>query len=374
MSLVSRQIPEEIIAMVLAYVMHAAPENPRGVVRSRSGRAMIAPLARVSLIWRGEVERLLYDHIVLSGPLNVIRCFKTIAYGRRGEKIMVVSVLFANAVSGVGRYVKCLHITLQDYDTSSPGYRGLHSFQAVAGSGDDGRLLMGFVRLFREALFAMKQLTSYNLALGRYSSPHPITGIILDNKFAPPFLPLDAPFRLQSFSCVGLSLNAPLVRFLRDQNAITKFDAPGLSSRYRLGPPVLPGLRTICGTAGLLQRVVPGRPVDSVRCTSPVANVSFFALVQRLRLSSCPLKEFILPSMFLTAAREHLPVLANNLPSLESLVMSDHIPTFSSGIENMVSVFVKLGSRAVSHVSLLRTRTKCTKRKHFCMRSASSRA
>lgn len=241
---------------------------------------------------------------------------------------------------GVGKYVKCLHIALQDYDTSSSRTRGSHTFYAVTGSGDDGRLLlMGFARLVRDALFSMKQLTSYNLSIAQL--PRPIARIIHENKFATPFLPLDAPFKLQSFSCMGLSLNAPLVQFLRDQNAITKLDAPGLSSRYRLGPPVLPGLRTICGTAGLLRRVVPGRPVDSVRCTSPVANVSFFDLVGRLQQSSCPLKEFIFPSVFLTAARDYLPILANNFPSLESLVMSDRTPTFLSGTENMVSVLVK---------------------------------
>jgi hypothetical protein len=85
MAPVSRLIPEEIIAMILAYVMRAVPENPRGVGRSKSGRAVIAPFARVSPIWRAEVERLLYDHLALFGPLNIVRCFKTIAYGRRGE-------------------------------------------------------------------------------------------------------------------------------------------------------------------------------------------------------------------------------------------------------------------------------------------------
>jgi len=340
MAPVSRQIPEEIIAMILAYILYTTPENPRGIGRYKSGRATIAPMARVSPMWRAEVERLLYDHIALFGPLSIVRCFRTIAYGRRGEETKIANrPPLLRLVSGVGRYVKCLHIALQDYDTTPARYRAPHSFQAMAGPGDDGRLLMGFARLVHDALFSMRHLTSYNLAIGRYSSSRITARVILENQFAHPFLPLEAPFKLQSFSCVGLSLNTLLVGFLRDQKAITKFDAPGLTSQYRLGPPVLPGLRTICGTAGLLRRVVPGRPVDSVRCTSAVADVSFLALVERLRESSCPLKEFILPSVFLTAARDYLPVLANNIPSLESLVVSDHIPTSLSGTENMVSTF-----------------------------------
>lgn len=370
MSSASRQIPEEIIAMILGYILYVAPENPRGVGKPRSGRAMIAPLARVSPIWRAEVERLLYDHIALFGPFNIVRCFITIAYGRRGEETMIGMSFITHAVLGVGRYVKCLHIALQDYDSS----RGLFPFQAAAGSGyDGGRLLVGFARLVRDALFSMRQLTSYNLAIGRYSSNRLTGRATPEDQLTRPFLPLNAPFKLQGFSCVGLSLNALLVGFLRDQNAITRLDAPSLTSRYRLGPPVLPGLRAICGTAGLLRRVVPGRPVDSVRCTSPVVDAPFIDLVERLRESSCPLREFILPSVLLTAARDYLPVLANNLPSLESLVVSDHIPTSLSGAGNMVSMLVKFRRCiALSYVSF-RTLTKCTKRKDFCTRSASSR-
>lgn len=222
----------------------------------------------------------------------------------------------------------------------------------MAGAGDDGRLLMAFARLVRDTFMSMKQLTSYHLIIEPFAfNRGNFRRTALENKFARPFLPLDTPFKLQDFYCSGLPMNAPLVRFLRDQKSIIQLDAPELHTKYRLGSPVLPSLQMVCGTDSLLRRIVPGRPIHSVRCTKSVPDGEFLALLQRLRESTTPLKQLVMPLIFLSAARALLPILADTIPSLERLVMSDHAPSFSPRTEATVSSFAYLIYRFLMNLS-----------------------
>lgn len=197
---------------------------------------------------------------------------------------------------------------------------------------------MAFARTVHAALFSMKQLSFYKIHIGNYdSSRYGSNHSIFENKFARPFLPVNAPFKLHSFYCSGLALNALLVRFLRNQKSILEFEAPGIATNYMLRAPVLPNLQSLTGPDSLLRHIVPGRPVASVRCTNPAADHAFLALVERLKNSTIPLKHFVVPSIRLTGARDLLPIVADNIPSLESLVMSDHTPSLGLRTQSMVN-------------------------------------
>lgn len=94
--------------MILSYVMASAALEPR--VQKKDKRIInghhpgpgthIVVFARVNAVWRGEVERLLYDHILLWRPRQIIACFKTIAYSRRGVQDMAQADCNRRASSG----------------------------------------------------------------------------------------------------------------------------------------------------------------------------------------------------------------------------------------------------------------------------------
>lgn len=74
--------------MILTYVFHSLPDKPPyGFLKGSHGPSSIVQFARVSPVWRAEVERLLYGQLHLVGPKSVILCFRTIASGRRGNVI-----------------------------------------------------------------------------------------------------------------------------------------------------------------------------------------------------------------------------------------------------------------------------------------------
>lgn len=283
-----------------------------------------------------------------------------------------------NCAIGVGRYVKALVICLPDFDTSYP-YRnvprpplaGFLTAGARSRSGDDGRLLFAFARVVHDALMTMKQLSKYSLSIG---VPRPFVhrrqggaSEIRENKYLEPFIPCkDAPFRLQSFLLRGPCMSAPLVRFLRSQNTITELDAPSLSSKYRLKTPaVLPNLRRIHGPAALLRRNVPDRPIESVQCSASIPDSSFFELVDRIQRSSVPIKNFSIPTVYVTSARDYLPILAQKLPHLESLRLSDFAP-FATTTDTVCIIQPILSQLQKLTFYSLRIPTSYTKMTAFC--------
>lgn len=87
----SRPIPEEIISMILAYLMDSPAKQTHDPTKTTSKRVAIVQYACVSSIWRAEVERLLYEELSLSSPLEIVLCFRIIAYGRRGMTLIELS-------------------------------------------------------------------------------------------------------------------------------------------------------------------------------------------------------------------------------------------------------------------------------------------
>lgn len=333
-----RAVPEEIIAMILAYV--AAPDpylDSEGVLISPM-KDHVVPLACVSSVFRAEVERILYSHIRLNTPKAVVKCFLSITKNGRGMSfanliLMISDQLTSASLAGTGKYVKSLRVAL-DYDSTTPSRarrgRAIRNPVSHYGFYDDGRALGAFFKLVRAALISMKQLKNYHLTIGHSgrsfirNSTQGQRELPPENAFAHPWLPIGAPFKLLSFTCSGIALNLPLMRFLRDQPSIIFFDAASLQTKFRLGPRLLPNLRYLSGASPVVRRAVGGRPVEAVNLSTPTHSTpELAAIVSRLKHSSRPIRQIVLPSIRGFNPGPNLAILANNLPDLEHLVLSD---------------------------------------------------
>ncbi|KAF8319003.1 hypothetical protein DL93DRAFT_2164707 [Clavulina sp. PMI_390] len=321
-----QSLPTELIAEILenlalleraSALITSKAQSRFGELPDRPSHTLsgaLLPYMLVSRGWRNGIESKIYRNVRLIGPAQVVLFARTVVTSTRD----------------LGGIVQNLHIELPDMDTLWPSRLSKLPVTPdipMVGTGDDGRLLQGSSRLIKAALLAMPNLTSYTLHLGKFSMAgwhrHFFT---CENKFAPPFLPDGAPFRLQKFSCQGLALNALLVRFLRSQPEIKDLHLPNVATSFVLRSNVLPNLETITGHEPLVRRLVLGRTVKAAECTSSLDSLELGRLITLLAKSTKPITNLVLPGLTNVTLDNALATIASSLPSMASLAMSECFP------------------------------------------------
>lgn len=178
-------------------------------------------------------------------------------------------------------------------------------------------------------MLVIKNLQKYHVGIGDSTS--------IENHFARPFLtpvPGGEGFKLKSFHFDG-DISLSLTRFIKSQPSITHFIASNCFPPHKFGDALLPNVSSISGSAELVYRSVPGRPVSSVVCADHLDHERVMEILASLSESTVPIQTLKLPLLNARTASDVLPLISHLLPSITSLsipcrIMNDKTVSLAS--------------------------------------------